>query len=355
MKLVSFFFFFLLFFFPKYGHANFRFEGEVNASFTNASAYLLIVDDLNKQNLFEVESILEECEVDSSGFFTFSGDYLEQENRIYRIYIDNCNENISNSKHLLSYCDNHISELFIANNTDEIFFPLNEMNQMFCSLKSNKNDNILISKVDSLRNQLLSTSYKLKNKKQRSRLYQTYYSKLKDFGKQHNEPLIELYISYLHLNKGSFTRLLFIEDVNTTSYYQNLIEKLNSNYPKSRYAELLALELSQISTNKSNTFNSLTFTLLTLLILSFTFNIYLLKNKIESKIDQKTASKIDYKELLTQQEQNVFKLMYEGNTNKDIAELLFISLSTVKTHINSIYTKLKINSRKEIPPFFLEK
>jgi len=45
-------------------------------------------------------------------------------------------------------------------------------------------------------------------------------------------------------------------------------------------------------------------------------------------------------------------LMNQKMSNKEIADSLFISVSTVKSHINAIYTKLSITSRKEIPSFF---
>ncbi|MGB7394497.1 MAG: LuxR C-terminal-related transcriptional regulator, partial [Pricia sp.] len=37
-----------------------------------------------------------------------------------------------------------------------------------------------------------------------------------------------------------------------------------------------------------------------------------------------------------------------GKSNKEIAGELFISISTVKTHITNIYGKLKVSSRKEL-------
>ena len=37
----------------------------------------------------------------------------------------------------------------------------------------------------------------------------------------------------------------------------------------------------------------------------------------------------------------------EGKSNKDIAAENFVELSTVKTHINNIYAKLGVNSRRE--------
>jgi DNA-binding CsgD family transcriptional regulator len=51
--------------------------------------------------------------------------------------------------------------------------------------------------------------------------------------------------------------------------------------------------------------------------------------------------------LLTVKECRILELMAEGKTNKEIASLNFIELSTVKTHINNIFSKLKVKSRRE--------
>jgi DNA-binding CsgD family transcriptional regulator len=55
---------------------------------------------------------------------------------------------------------------------------------------------------------------------------------------------------------------------------------------------------------------------------------------------------------LTQQEKAVLHEILEGRSNKEIAAALFISLSTVKSHINSIYKKLGVNSRKDLKTHF---
>ena len=51
---------------------------------------------------------------------------------------------------------------------------------------------------------------------------------------------------------------------------------------------------------------------------------------------------------LSKQEKNIQNLILQGKTNKEIAIELFISLSTVKTHITNIYSKLKVSSRQEL-------
>ena len=51
---------------------------------------------------------------------------------------------------------------------------------------------------------------------------------------------------------------------------------------------------------------------------------------------------------LTEREKEVVKLILWGYTGTQIAATLFISLSTVKTHISNIYSKLMIKSKKEL-------
>ena len=50
---------------------------------------------------------------------------------------------------------------------------------------------------------------------------------------------------------------------------------------------------------------------------------------------------------LTDRETEILDLLSKGKRNKEIADLLFISPSTVHTHIHNIYEKLHIRSRSE--------
>ena len=43
----------------------------------------------------------------------------------------------------------------------------------------------------------------------------------------------------------------------------------------------------------------------------------------------------------------VLRLIAAGLSNKKITEELFISMSTVKTHLRNIYSKLNVHSRTE--------
>lgn len=51
---------------------------------------------------------------------------------------------------------------------------------------------------------------------------------------------------------------------------------------------------------------------------------------------------------LTSRQKEVYTLIVSGKSNKEIMAALFIEQSTLKSHINQIYKKLNIKSRKEL-------
>ena len=60
------------------------------------------------------------------------------------------------------------------------------------------------------------------------------------------------------------------------------------------------------------------------------------------------TSKLDLINQLTIREKEIAKLLIDGVSKKEIADLLFISTSTVQTHCKTIYKKLKINKISEL-------
>ncbi|HQV54315.1 MAG: response regulator transcription factor [Chitinophagaceae bacterium] len=59
------------------------------------------------------------------------------------------------------------------------------------------------------------------------------------------------------------------------------------------------------------------------------------------KINQQIASP------LSEREFELLQLIYEGKNNKEICDLLFIAMNTVKRHVTNIYFKLDVKSRTE--------
>ena len=50
---------------------------------------------------------------------------------------------------------------------------------------------------------------------------------------------------------------------------------------------------------------------------------------------------------LTQREFDILEGLYEGKTNRQLAESQFVSVNTVKTHIKNIYEKMNTHTRSE--------
>ncbi|WP_111708647.1 response regulator transcription factor [Lutibacter citreus] len=325
--------------------SQFKFKGQVNNDFFETKAYLILIDDYKKGNLFLTDQIIQETNVDSLGFFQFSGNFLSNQNKFYKIHIDQCNNSISDYKHLLNNCADSSSIIFIANNSDTIYFPLNNIDQMFCSLEFSRTQNIAIKKIDSVKEVLLYNLQDSRNEKQREILFNEFIKKIQNFSFSLNEPLTELYAYQLYASRTSFSRELYIKDLKNSNYYNSLLSRLKEQYPTSIYTsqfenDLLLDEHYHIAKKSSYLVSLLVF----LIAILIAFIVLILrKNK---------KNTIDYRKLLSKQEQKIFELMNKGLANKEIAENLFISISTVKTHINNIYTKLKINSRKDISQFF---
>lgn len=72
---------------------------------------------------------------------------------------------------------------------------------------------------------------------------------------------------------------------------------------------------------------------------------------IEKEIKVETKTEVDafkVQELgLTAREFEILQLISEGKTNKDIAEALFVTLSTIKTHVSNLYVKLDVKNRTQ--------
>ena len=66
------------------------------------------------------------------------------------------------------------------------------------------------------------------------------------------------------------------------------------------------------------------------------------------KTKQTDEFDLAYQSKITRREKEVMSLIVQGNKNKEISDKLFVDISTVKSHINSIYRKTGVKSRKEL-------
>lgn len=105
------------------------------------------------------------------------------------------------------------------------------------------------------------------------------------------------------------------------AHYESKIREVNQDIIQRKYYVSMAFNVAGL-----------------LLIIFLGFWLY----RVKKKMPQTTLAP------LSKQENNIKALIIEGKTNKEIAEELFISTSTVKTHITNIYSKLKVSNRREL-------
>ena len=70
------------------------------------------------------------------------------------------------------------------------------------------------------------------------------------------------------------------------------------------------------------------------------------KSRIPAPVAERLAERMNAP-ALTERETEVLRLIVGGNSNKEIAAALFISEATVKTHINSLLSKLGVTDRTQ--------
>jgi len=135
--------------------------------------------------------------------------------------------------------------------------------------------------------------------------------------------------------------LLSRDIAENTSYYTTLLEKLKeSDIPPLEY---LFLEEKMAYLNQETLNGSLQLSRwvnigLVLLVAFLGYMIFQQRKRQDKTILPE----------LSKQETMVRNLIIQGKSNKEIANELFISLSTVKSHITSIYGKLNISNRREL-------
>ncbi len=332
--------------------AQHRFYGYVDDKQWHDDVYLSLVEDYRKVDGIYTEQIIGKVKADSSGYFEFTGDLLEPKNKIYKLHVDNCFEDKQTKNHFNSHCNNSKSILFIAKNTDTISFPFSFDSEMFCSITSNNKSASLLINIDNLKEDMAFDFASYRSETNRKLNTKKWFKTLQEYGKNSNDPLAEIYIYKFLTDKSSQFYDYYIEDLTNNTHYDGLLHRLKNTYPNSSYLQQYKTELAadrfiKTKKNPSKPFNWLIL-ISVLLGISLLLNVWFLftKKKAKNKHIQKA------KEQLTKQEQKILDLLLQEKPNKAIAQELFVSLSTVKTHINNIYKKLDVQSRDEAKSLF---
>lgn len=333
--------------------SQYQFKGQVDEdeNVEGQTVYLSVIEDYRKLSRISFDQIIKKTTIDSLGLFKFDGNNLPQDNRIYRIHVDECMDISQNSNHFFGKCENSKSILFIADNRDTISFPTSFADQVLCEITSTNPKSSAFLEIDVLKEEMAFDFNDFRSEANKKLNSKKWFFALQEFGKNLEEPLAELYIFDFLSDKRNETYAYYLKDVGSSEYYSNLSQRLEKSYPNETFTQLYQKEitLDKILTTQSSPASSNRKWLLgSLLAISMLLNLYFLWQKKALRKKQKTSSL----EKLTAQEQKIVDEILRSKTNKEIASDLFISLSTVKTHINNLYKKLNVTSREEIKQLF---
>lgn len=165
-----------------------------------------------------------------------------------------------------------------------------------------------------------------------------YLEKIRTYSKDSLKTLVIKLLSVKELNE----KKLLQKDISLNSeYYIRLLDELKSSEINNLEYFFLERELNTynlINIKKKQTLSIIVNFIFGIIIVILIYNIYSIKSK----------KRLTIIEELSNQETKIKKHIIDGKSNKEIAEELFISLNTVKTHITNIYNKLNVSNRKEL-------
>lgn len=295
----------------------------IDSTIWSPVAYLSIITDFDKMNTMSNEMIIEKADIDRSGRFSFSTKYLPKEDKLFRIHIAKRSDPPA-SLIIGGKDENHI--FIIANSNSQVFIEDTSNTEFFGDARiRGYYPNQMMQQIDEISSYIDTTNFngsQIKAELVRSAIFEN----LRVYADTCSNPLIALYALY----KSNFQENYSVNQ----QYFKNFLSKWK--HERSTYFDEFR---KQIQIPKSY---GIGFLLLigSLLFIGGGFVCLVILNRFKKKLNPLRD--------LSVQERKIFSLILEGKSNKEISESLNIGLSTVKSHVNSIYSKLDINSRKGI-------
>jgi DNA-binding CsgD family transcriptional regulator len=131
-------------------------------------------------------------------------------------------------------------------------------------------------------------------------------------------------------------------DLESDRFDEKLIySKMNDQEPDSIYTKELAFRLGIEN-------NSISWYVWSLIILLFAYSLIITLLYISKEKRQEKQPMI----ILTVKEKKILSLIADGKLNKEIAEILSVEISTVKTHVSNLYKKIGVTKRSEAVDYF---
>lgn len=264
--------------------------------------------------------IIAESPLDEDGNFHFSTSFLPEKDNLYRLHISKKGAPAA-SLIIGGKDENHL--YFIANNRSDIFISNTSTAIPVSTFKVEgyrPNDDLrsineIVASADNLETPSVSKDF----------LSRTINEKLRVMADTSSHPIVSLYA----LHQSNFEATYLENQV----FIENYVKKWEDE--ESTYFQSIRTRF--IQEKRSN--------LYIYIIIGVVF--FMMGIVIQQYIFRRRKRNRTQLQTLSIQERKIFQLIQAGRSNKEISEEYNIGLSTVKSHVSNIYTKLNIKSRKE--------
>lgn len=302
----------------------------VDTSIWSPVVYLSLIPDFDKMYTMTYEMILDTAKIDKNGAFKFNTHYLPDGDNLLRVHL--CKKYSPPASLIIGGNDeNHF--FIIANNKSQVFIRDTIESGLFKDIKfEGYFPNIMLQQIDAISNYLDTTNFngsQIKIELIRNAIFE----KLRHYADTCSNPIVSIYALY----KSKFEKDYTVNQL----YYKNFLSK----WKRERSSYFIEFRKKIPAFENRGLW-------LQLLIASSCLIIGFLLALAYYKFIKKNQNPLRN---LSIQERKIFSLLLEGKSNKEISDTLNIGLSTVKSHVNSIFSKLDINSRKDVLNLNLDK
>lgn len=344
--------FFLLFSFslllPTIGQAKYTIKGNVNLQGDwQPQIYLAAIDKLNDYYRASPDLVISIAPIQTDGSFILEGDNLPKAARFYRLYLMK-EQNREYDACLYFGLNDHNFIHIVLQNESQL-----EINAAADAFSPFGNYQVTGDATNQLMRQLSNMVYPsiefydfrfpTEQKLSAEKLQQD----LKYFADTCSIPIVSL----AAVNYTDFEEYFDID----RDFYEDFGQRLKQVLPNSIYTKNYFRKLNYYAfEEQAMTPNWMCWLIgglgIGFLLMSGVAYYFYQQLARQNKIPVKsTAEEIALLyDKLTLKEREILALIQTGKANKEIASELFIGISTVKTHINKIYAKLEVRSRKEV-------
>lgn len=324
--------------------AAYRIEGRVNLTEQwQPKIFMAAVEKLSDYYRASPDLIVSIADVNANGEFVLEGDNLPAEARFYRLYMMKRFNDDYDACFYIGGDDHNYIHVIMDNHTELKLEATSSPGAPFEDYRVTGNrENELMKNLTTLVYPSFYF-YQIKFPTELRFSEKKLHSDLKNFADTCKSTLVAL----AAVNHTDFDEH-YVKD---ETFYKAFAERLSREMPNADYTNNYLRKLRYYSDEVVEVlpvWAAWLMGFMTMLVIALAFMLYSLKQKLNRLNASEIIRPVPVEGRLTKKEKEILDLILADKSNKEIAATLFIELSTVKTHINKIYSKLEVKSRKEL-------